>query len=67
MSEPDFWSNKDRAQQQVEEVSVLRGKVAPLLVLNGSGLASLVYDFVIERIERLKLRHTMSLYFSPRD
>jgi peptide chain release factor 2 len=33
MSEPDFWSNKDRAQQQVEEVSVLRGKVAPLLVL----------------------------------
>jgi peptide chain release factor 2 len=33
MSEPDFWSNKDRAQQRVEEVSLLRGKVAPLLVL----------------------------------
>jgi peptide chain release factor 2 len=33
MSEPDFWSNKDKAQQQVEEVSTLRGKVAPLLAL----------------------------------
>ncbi len=30
MSEADFWSNKERAQQQVEEVSVLRGKVGPL-------------------------------------
>ena len=33
MSEPDFWSNKERAQGQVEEVSILRGKIAPLLAL----------------------------------
>ena len=33
MSEPDFWNNKERAQQQVEEVSVLRNKVNPLLQL----------------------------------
>jgi peptide chain release factor 2 len=33
MSEADFWSNKDRAQEQVEEVSTLRGKVLPLLQL----------------------------------
>ncbi len=31
MSEQDFWSNKERAQQQVEEVSQLRGKINPLL------------------------------------
>ncbi len=33
MAEPDFWSNKERAQQRVEEVSLLRGKIAPLLQL----------------------------------
>lgn len=33
MSEPDFWNNKERAQQQVEEVSILRNKVNPLLQL----------------------------------
>ncbi len=33
MSEPDFWTNKERAQQNVEEVSILRGKVTPLLAL----------------------------------
>jgi adenylate cyclase len=26
----------------------------------------LSYDFVLERLERMKLRHTMGLYFSPR-
>jgi len=31
MSEGDFWSNKERAQTQVEEVSALRGKINPLL------------------------------------
>jgi peptide chain release factor 2 len=30
MAEPDFWSNKERAQKYVEEVSTLRGKVTPL-------------------------------------
>ena len=33
MSEGDFWNNKEKAQQQVEEVSLLRGKVNPLLQL----------------------------------
>ena len=33
MAEPDFWNNKERAQQQVEEVSQLRGKVNPLVQL----------------------------------
>jgi adenylate cyclase len=40
--------------------------VHPLLVLAALGLATLVYDFVVERQERMKLRHTMGLYFSPR-
>lgn len=33
MSEQDFWDNKERAQQQVEEVSTLRNKVNPLVQL----------------------------------
>ena len=33
MSEPDFWNHKERAQQNVEEVSVLRGKVSPFLAV----------------------------------
>ena len=33
MAEPDFWTNKERAQKQVEEVSSLRGKITPLLAL----------------------------------
>jgi peptide chain release factor 2 len=33
MSESDFWNNKERAQQQVEEVSTLRNKVNPLVQL----------------------------------
>jgi len=33
MAEADFWSNKERAQKQVEEVSTLRGKISPLLAL----------------------------------
>jgi len=37
----------------------------PLLVLNVSGMIALTYDFVLERLERMKLRNTMSLYFSP--
>ncbi len=40
--------------------------VHPLLVLALIGLAALVYDFVAERLARMKLRHTMGLYFSPR-
>jgi len=33
MSAADFWTNKERAQSSVEEVSSLRGKVVPLLAL----------------------------------
>jgi adenylate cyclase len=40
--------------------------VAPLLALNVCGLSALGYDFIVERLERMKLRHTMGLYFSPR-
>ena len=38
----------------------------PLLVLVVSSLSILAYDFVLEQLERIKLRHTMGLYFSPR-
>jgi len=38
----------------------------PLLVLIVSSSAIFTYDFVLERLERMKLRHTMGLYFSPR-
>jgi adenylate cyclase len=37
----------------------------PLMVLMVSSLIALVYDFALERLERLKLRTTMGLYFSP--
>jgi len=33
MAEADFWTNKERAQKNVEEVSTLRGKITPLLAL----------------------------------
>jgi peptide chain release factor 2 len=33
MSAPDFWDHKERAQQQVEEVSTLRAKINPMLGL----------------------------------
>jgi adenylate cyclase len=40
--------------------------VPPLFVLGFIGIAALAYDFIVERLERMKLRHTMGLYFSPR-
>ncbi len=40
--------------------------VSPLLLLLGLGLAALTHDFIHERLERLRLRTTMSYYFSPR-
>jgi peptide chain release factor 2 len=33
MSASDFWSNKERAQSSVEEVSALRGRISPLLAI----------------------------------
>ncbi len=38
----------------------------PLLILALCSLAAFSYDFVLERLERMKLRNTMGLYFSPR-
>ncbi|MBU6409523.1 MAG: adenylate/guanylate cyclase domain-containing protein [Verrucomicrobia bacterium] len=40
--------------------------VSPLVVLVVTGVGALGYDFIAERLERMKLRHTMGLYFSPR-
>ena len=40
--------------------------IPPTLVLVVSGVIVLAYDFILERLERMKLRHTMGLYFSPR-
>ena len=33
MASPDFWSNRERAQGEVEEVSRLRGMINPVLEL----------------------------------
>jgi adenylate cyclase len=49
-----------------DHANLLVTVVSPLLTLNVIGIASLGYDFVVERLERIKLRHTMGLYFSPR-
>jgi len=49
-----------------DQLNLVIPVVHPLLVLAAIGLAALVYDFVVERLERMKLRHTMGLYFSPR-
>ncbi|HUR46485.1 MAG TPA: adenylate/guanylate cyclase domain-containing protein [Candidatus Saccharimonadales bacterium] len=38
----------------------------PLMVLVFSSSVLFSYDFSLERLERMKLRHTMGLYFSPR-
>ncbi len=49
-----------------DQANLIVAVVSPLLALNLIGIASLGYDFVVERLERIKLRHTMGLYFSPR-
>ena len=49
-----------------DHLNLIINAVGPLVVLNVTGVISLAYDFAVERIERLKLRHTMGLYFSPR-
>ena len=33
MAAPEFWGNQERAQQVLEEVSILRKKIGPLLDL----------------------------------
>ena len=49
-----------------DEANLIVTVISPLLTLNVIGIVSLGYDFVVERLERIKLRHTMGLYFSPR-
>ena len=40
--------------------------MGPWIILAACGTTSLMYDFLQERLEKIKLRHTMGLYFSPR-
>jgi len=54
------------AQMLFDHANVIVLTVAPLLVLDLSTVMLLGYDFVVEKLERVKLRHTMGLYFSPR-
>jgi peptide chain release factor 2 len=48
MAEPDFWSNKELAQQRVEEVSSLRGRINPLLEVG-------------RRVDDLEVLHELAL------
>ncbi|MEJ0088164.1 MAG: adenylate/guanylate cyclase domain-containing protein [Limisphaerales bacterium] len=49
-----------------DRVGLVIPAAVPLIVLVVSSLVVLAYDFVLERVERVKLKHTMGLYFSPR-
>jgi adenylate cyclase len=51
---------------QMHSISEIMHMTPPTLVLMVSSLVVLAYDFILERLERMKLRHTMGLYFSPR-
>ena len=51
MTAPDFWGNRERAQQLVEEVSQLRGKINPLLAIERQ-----VYD--LEMLKALAAEET---------
>lgn len=46
--------------------SLLVGVVSPLAVLNFSAMGALSYEFIVERLGRMRLRATMDLYFSPK-
>lgn len=54
------------AKMLYDHANIVYPIISPLLVLNIIGIGALGYDFVVERVERVKLRHTMGLYFSPR-
>ena len=54
------------AQAMHDQRGLILPIAAPLMTLLISGFAVLAYDFVLERLERVKLRHTMGFYFSPR-
>ncbi len=54
------------SQWSYDHWNIFLPTLSPLLVLNLGGLSTLAYEFVVERIERLKLRSTIGYYFSPR-
>ena len=54
------------AQLLFDRAGALVPVAVPLMVMIGASLSVLSYDFILERLERVKLRHTMGLYFSPR-
>jgi len=54
------------AKLSFDRANLIFPVVSPVLVLAVIGVGALGYDFVAERLERMKLRHTMGLYFSPR-
>ena len=54
------------AQLLVDRAGMVLPVAVPLMLMTVSSLGVLAYDFVLERLERFKLRHTMGLYFSPR-
>ncbi len=54
------------AQILFDHANLIMPIATPLVVLITSSFIVLAYDFVLERLERMKLRNTMGLYFSPR-
>ena len=61
-----YWVLSYGVLNQLSYFSKLMFVVPPTLLMVICGLIALAYDFVVERLERMKLRHTMSLYFSPK-
>ncbi len=54
------------AQLLFDRAGMVLPVAVPLMLMTVSSLGVLAYDFVLVRLERFKLRHTMGLYFSPR-
>ena len=61
-----YWFLTFFVLNQMHTVNTAMHVVPPTLVLIFSGLIVFAYDFIVERLERMKLKHTMGLYFSPR-
>ncbi len=57
-----FWV----AQWLFDHRSLLVGVVTPMVVLNVTAISALAYEFIMERLGRMRLRATMDLYFSPK-
>ncbi len=54
------------SQWLFDQCNLVVGIVTPLVVLNVAAIGALGYEFIVERIGRMKLRATMDLYFSPK-